>query len=167
MFYFEIFEALYRAKIKYLVVGGLAVNLHGVPRITYDIDIIISIDRDNVLKLNNTLMNLGYVPRLPVDPNDMADERILNDWIENRNMRAFSFYHKKENLKVVDIVIEHPLDFTKAFQHRAIKKVDDVGIYVASIDDMISMKKVSNRPKDISDMEMLEEVKKIMETKNE
>ncbi|MEK6622610.1 MAG: hypothetical protein AABZ13_09015, partial [Planctomycetota bacterium] len=99
MFYFEVFNAFYQEKVQYLVVGGLAVNLHGVPRVTYDIDIIISTDRNNVLKLNRTLKNLGYVPRLPISPDDMADEKILKDWTENRNMKAFSFYHKKENHK--------------------------------------------------------------------
>ena len=163
MFYFEVFNAFYQEKVQYLIVGGLAVNLHDVPRITYDIDIIISTDRDNVLKLNRTLKNLGYVPRLHVNPDNMADEKILKDWIENRNMKAFSFYHKKENHKVVDIVLVQPLDFTQAFQHRVIKKVDDIEIYVASIDDMISMKKASNRPKDLSDMAMLKEAHKIME----
>lgn len=167
MFYFEVFKAFYQEKVKYLVVGGLAVNLHGVPRVTYDIDIIIPTDRDNILKLNRTLRGLGYIPRLPVNPDEMADEKTLKDWIENRNMKAFSFYHKKENNKVVDIVLEHPLDFTQAFQRGAIKKVGDIEIYVASIDDMISMKKVSNRPKDLSDMEMLKEALKIMEHKNE
>ena len=167
MFYFEVFEAFYREKVKYLVVGGLAVNLHGVPRITYDIDIIISTDRDNVLKINRTLRDLGYVPRLPVDPDDMADEKTLKDWVENRNMKAFSFYHKKENRKVVDIVLGHPFDLTKAFQRSSIKKVDDIEIYVASIDDMISMKKLSNRPKDLSDIEMLKEALKIMEQRDE
>ncbi len=167
MFYFEVFNAFYQEKVQYLVVGGLAVNLHGVPRITYDIDIIISTDRDNVLKLNRTLKNLGYVPRLQVNPDNMADEKILKDWIENRNMKAFSFYHKKENHKVVDIVLVQPLDFTKAFQRRVIKKVDDIEIYVTSIDDMISMKKASNRPKDLSDMEMLKEAHKIMEQPDE
>jgi hypothetical protein len=82
-------------------------------------------------------------------------------------MRAFSFYHTKEPNKVVDIVLEHPLYFTEAFQHGAIKKVDDIEIYVASIDDIISMKKVSNRPKDLSDMKMLKEALKIMEQRNE
>ena len=167
MFYFEVFNAFYQEKVQYLVVGGLAVNLHGVPRITYDIDIIISTDRDNVLKLNRTLKNLGYVPRLQVNPDNMADEKILKDWIENRNMKAFSFYHKKENHKVVDIVLVQPLDFTQAFQHRVIKKVDDIEIYVASIDDMISMKKASNRPKDLSDLAMLKEAHKIMEQSDE
>ncbi len=167
MFYFEVFKAFYQEKVKYLVVGGLAVNLHGVPRVTYDIDIIIPTDRDNVLKLNSTLRALGYVPRLPVNPDDMADEKTLKNWIENRNMRAFSFYHKKEHNKVVDIVLEHPLDFTEAFQRGDRKKVGDIEIYVASIDDMITMKKVSDRPKDRSDMEMLKEALKIMEQKNE
>lgn len=167
MFYFEVFNALYQEKVQYLVVGGLAVNLHGVPRVTYDIDIIISTDRNNVLKLNRTLKNLGYVPRLPISPDDMADEKILKDWTENRNMKAFSFYHKKENHKVVDIVLVQPLDFTQAFQHRVIKKVDDIEIYVASIDDMISMKKASNRPKDLSDLAMLQEAHKIMEQSDE
>lgn len=167
MFYFEVFNAFYQEKVQYLVVGGLAVNLHGVPRVTYDIDIIISTDRDNVLKLNRTLKNLGYVPRLPISPDNMADEKILKDWTENRNMKAFSFYHKKENHKVVDIVLVQPLDFTQAFQHRVIKKVDDIEIYVASIDDMISMKKASNRPKDLSDLAMLQEAHKIMEHSDE
>lgn len=97
----------------------------------------------------------------------MADEKILKDWIENRNMKAFSFYHKKENRKVVDIVLVQPLDFAKAFKRRVVKKVDDIEIYVASIDDMISMKKASNRPKDLSDMEMLKEAHKIMEQPDE
>src|SRR3990167_220564 len=99
MFYFEVFNAFYQEKVKYLVVGGLAVNLHGVPRITYDIDIIISTDRDNVLKLNRTLKNLGYVPRLHVNPDNMADEKILK-----KNMYFFFFFFptfdiKKKNKK--------------------------------------------------------------------
>jgi hypothetical protein len=167
MFYFEVFKAFYQEKVKYLVVGGLAVNLHGVPRITYDIDIIISTARDNVLNLNKTLKNLGYIPRLPVNPDDLADEKRRKDWIENHNMKAFSFYHKSQNSQVVDIVLDHPLDFTKAFKHSVIKKVDDIEIYVASIDDMISMKKTSTRPKDLSDMEMLKEAQTIMEQKDE
>lgn len=167
MFYFEVFKAFYQERVKYLVVGGLAVNLHGIPRVTYDIDVIIPTDRENVLKLNCTLRALGYIPRLPVNPDDMADEKTLKDWIENRNMRAFSFYHKKEHNKVVDIVLEHPLDFTESFRHSAIKKVGGIEIYVASIGDIITMKKVSNRPKDLSDMEMLKEALKIMEQRNE
>lgn len=41
MYYFEVLGGLYKNKVRYLIVGGLAVNLSGVPRVTQDIDIII------------------------------------------------------------------------------------------------------------------------------
>mgnify|MGYP001589470130 FL=1 len=37
MYYFEILEGLYKSKVRYLVVGGLSVNLYGVPRVTQDL----------------------------------------------------------------------------------------------------------------------------------
>jgi hypothetical protein len=46
MYYFEILKELFDRKIDYLIVGGLAVNLYGVPRVTQDIDIIISFDNE-------------------------------------------------------------------------------------------------------------------------
>jgi len=163
MYYFEVFNALYLAKVKYLVVGGLAVNLHGVPRITYDIDIIISTDRNNVLKLNKVLNNLGYIPRLPINPNDIADNKILKDWIENRNLKAFSFYHKKDNYKIIDIVLVHPLNFNDAFKNKIVKNVKNIEIYLASINDVVKMKEFSGRPQDLSDIIILNKIKKFLE----
>ncbi len=64
MFYFDVLKTFYEEKVKYLVVGGLAVNLHGVPRVTNDIDIIISFDEINVRKIMRAASALGYVPRL-------------------------------------------------------------------------------------------------------
>ena len=48
MFYIDLLRELYHNKIKYLIVGGVAVNLHGVPRATFDFDLVISTDIDNV-----------------------------------------------------------------------------------------------------------------------
>lgn len=84
MYYFEILEGLYKSKVRYLIVGGLSVNLYGVPRVTQDIDIVIAMDRDNVLKITSLLKELGYVPRLPVSPDDLANPDKVKDWIENK-----------------------------------------------------------------------------------
>ncbi|MEI6056988.1 MAG: nucleotidyl transferase AbiEii/AbiGii toxin family protein [Lentisphaerota bacterium] len=165
MFYIEVFEALSLERIQYLLVGGLAVNLHGVPRLTYDIDIIISIDRENILRLNAALKKLGYVPRLPVSPDNLADEKILKDWIENKNMTAFSFYHSRENNKVIDIVISHPLSFSEAYARAERRTVKNIEIPIVSIDDLICMKEFAARPKDLSDRDMLIEARRIMENK--
>jgi hypothetical protein len=49
--YQRFFEGLNKEDIDYLVVGGLAVNLHGIPRMTYDIDLMVSLDTGNIMKL--------------------------------------------------------------------------------------------------------------------
>jgi hypothetical protein len=51
MYYFEILEALYNKRVEYLIIGGLAVNLYGVPRVTQDIDLIISTTKRNITNL--------------------------------------------------------------------------------------------------------------------
>ena len=160
MFYFEILEAHHKEGIAYLAVGGLAVNLHGVPRTTQDIDVIISTDRDNVEKLCVMLARLGYKPRLPVDPVEMSDPETRRDWIEKRNLKAFSFYHEKISYKVFDIVLDQPIRFEDAFKRRKTVQVSDITVNVMHIDDLITMKKGSGRPRDLSDVEMLEEAKK-------
>lgn len=161
MYYNEILEKLHSQKVRYLIVGGLAVNLHGVPRATQDIDLIISTDKKNILTLVKALTDLGYVPRIPVDPNDLADSDKVNDWVNNKNMKAFSFYHKSENFKVVDIVLVHPLDFNEAYSRRLAVSYRSIEVPTASIDDIITMKKASGRPQDTSDIEMLMIAKKI------
>ena len=87
MYYFEVFKALHDKNVEYLVVGGLAVNLYGVPRLTHDIDMVISMRKENVLSLVSLLTELGYKPRLPVKPADLADPEKVKDWTENRNIR--------------------------------------------------------------------------------
>jgi len=166
MYYFEILEGLYKSKVRYLVVGGLSVNLYGVPRMTQDIDVVIAMDRENILKTTSLLKELGYTPRLPVSPDDLANPDKVKDWIENRNLKAFSFYHKNENYKVVDIVLVHPLDFEKSFINRTVKKAKDINVYLASMDDVIMMKEFSGRSQDLSDIEMLKKVRKYMEEKH-
>ncbi|MFQ5686413.1 MAG: DUF6036 family nucleotidyltransferase [Candidatus Scalindua sp.] len=166
MYYFEILERLYKNDVRYLIVGGLSVNLYGIPRVTQDIDIVIAMNKENVLKLTSTLIETGYVPRLPVSPDDLANPDKVKDWTENKNLKAFSFYHKKDNYKVIDIVLVHPLNFEMSFKNRTVKKAKDTDIYLASIDDVIKMKEFSGRTQDLSDIKMLNKAKKYMEKNN-
>lgn len=166
MYYFEILEGLYKRDVRYLIVGGLSVNLYGVPRVTQDIDIVIAMSKENIFKITSLLKKLGYIPRLPVNPEDLANPRNVKDWIETKNLKAFSFYHKKDNYKVVDIVLVHPLDFEKSFINRTIKKARDIDIYLASIDDIIKMKEFSGRSQDLSDIAMLKKVRNYLEEEN-
>lgn len=46
----RIFHELNELMIDYLVIGGLAVNFYGIPRLTYDIDLMILLEPDNIKK---------------------------------------------------------------------------------------------------------------------
>ena len=163
MYYFEIIEGLYKQKIRYLIIGGLGVNLYGVPRTTQDIDLIIAMDRENIVRLVGLLRDLGYRPRLPVEAEKLADPGEVKEWIENRNMKAFSFIHGESAYKVVDIVLVHPLEFEKAYERRTIKTIKSMEINLASIDDLIECKKFSGRAQDLTDIAMLYKAKRYQE----
>ncbi|MFX1517593.1 MAG: nucleotidyl transferase AbiEii/AbiGii toxin family protein [Promethearchaeota archaeon] len=163
MFYFELLKELFNRQIQYLIVGGLAVNLHGIPRVTQDIDIIILMTNSNIKKINSVLKELNYIPRLPINPEDLMNRGIVEIWIKDRNLKALSFYHKTDDYKGVDIVLVHPLDFEEAFKKRITKKIDNIEIYIVSIEDLIAMKVASGRGQDLSDVAMLEKVKQFLE----
>ncbi len=158
MYYLDLFRTLNERNVRYLVVGGLAVNLYGVPRVTQDVDVIIAADPQNISDLIDALDYLGYVSRLPVDPAGMAEPDIVRDWVENRNLIAFNFVHRSRAYQSVDIVLHHPLDFEAAWSRCTRLMAGAVPVCVASVDDLITMKRASGRKQDLCDIELLQRV---------
>ncbi|RTZ62405.1 MAG: hypothetical protein DSZ32_00410, partial [Gammaproteobacteria bacterium] len=73
MFYLELFKQLERHNVRYLLVGGLAMNLHGVPRMTMDIDIILLLDDKNLDSFIETAKAMKLTPAIPVALEDILD----------------------------------------------------------------------------------------------
>ncbi|HMZ59586.1 MAG TPA: hypothetical protein PL048_12465 [Leptospiraceae bacterium] len=162
MFYLDLFRDFQKNEIKYLVVGGLAVNLHGVPRMTNDVDVILSEEKENLVKFIESMRRLGYVPKLPVKADVLLDDEKINIWIKDRNLKAFTFYNTKDNYKVVDFLIVHPLNFAESYERKTVKSIDELEIHVVSYEDLITMKKSIGRPRDNQDINLLERVRKLM-----
>lgn len=163
MFYYDILKQFHDNQVRYLIVGGLSVNLHGIPRVTQDIDIIIALEKTNIEKIIRILEEMGFVPRLPVKSEELTDADMRNIWVTEKNLKAFTFYHPRDHFKVIDILLVHPLDFSKAYANRTIKNLENFTINLVSIDDLIVMKEFSGRSQDLSDIEMLKKLKKFME----
>lgn len=162
MFYFDILKSFQEEKVKYLVVGGFAVYLHGVPRVTNDLDIIISLDATNISKVQKVMASLGYVPRLPgVKAEDLADKKKLDDWIKHKNMLVFTFFQPTSHYRQMDILLLHPLDFKQAYKKKETAQSEGVKICTVCVDDLIAMKTFSGRKQDISDIEHLKRAAKI------
>ncbi len=119
--------------------------------------------KENIKKVLAILSKLNYIPRLPINAEDLLNPNTVRKWISERNLKALSFYQKVENYKGVDILLVHPLDFEKAFKNRITKEFQNTEIYLVNIDDLITMKAMSGRNQDLSDIEMLKKIKVFME----
>ena len=156
--YKTIFKELNENGIDYLVVGGLAVNLFGVPRLTYDIDLMIRMDPENIEKLVSKLTQWGYKPKIPVDPLEFADEEKRNLWISEKGLKAFNLFSEHLPIGEIDIVIYSPIPY-KILKERAVKiQIQDIVIPVISIHDLIEIKLQAGRKQDLSDVEYLKKI---------
>ncbi len=149
MQYDAIFRKFNELGIEYIVVGGLAVNFQGVPRLTYDIDLLIYFSQKNVKKLVKQLLEWGYKPNIQVNPFDFADETIRKRWITEKNMKAFNFFNEKLPIAEIDIIIDSPVNYSQAKKDIINVKLYDLEIPVISIPDLIKMKKFAGRKQDL------------------
>ncbi|MEW6221779.1 MAG: hypothetical protein AB1476_00450 [Candidatus Hadarchaeota archaeon] len=160
MYYEKVLRELNARGILYIVAGGIAVNLHGVPRATSDLDILLYLESSNVGKLVDIMKKLGYKPRAPVSFTDITLEN-LEKWVKEKHMKAFSFINPKVPYEEVDIILDHPLDFERVYKRIEFITAKNVSIPLISLDDLIKLKKHSKRLQDLSDVEALRKVKKM------
>ena len=153
MYYFEIFEEFFKNEIKYLIAGGLAVNLYGIPRVTMDVDIIIDLKKDNLEKLRKVLNYLNYKSIYP-DIDFIVPEKI-ELWIKEKNMIAFSLKNTREPYKQIDILLPCSKNFDYFWKKRVERKVNNISIYLISKEDLIKIKQNTSRLQDRKDIELL------------
>jgi len=151
----NIFSELNKAKVKYLVVGGVAVNLHGFPRFTGDLDILLLLEEKNLKKIDKAMRKLRYSERLPISVMDLEDRGKVAKWMQEKNFKAFTFNPPYGHLVQIDIVIKESLKFERFFERKLVKMYGGVRIPVISFDDLVKMKKKTGREKDEKDLEVL------------
>jgi hypothetical protein len=142
--------ALDAAKVRYALVGGYAVALHGAVRGTVDIDIILAWDRRTLRAAEQALQGLRLVSRLPITADEVC--RFRDEYIRNRNLIAWTFYNPSDLTEQLDVVISTDLKGKKV---QAIETADGT-LRVLSCKDLIAMKRTSGRPQDLADIEALE-----------
>jgi predicted nucleotidyltransferase len=156
-----IFQALQATGVRYVVVGGVAVNLHGYQRFTKDVDLIVELVSKEALRALEALQSIGYSPRIPVKVSDFANPAIRDSWIRDKGMVVFQMYNDT-NHQSVDIFTSYPLDFESLWQDAVAVDLPGASPRIASIDHLILMKQQAGRPQDVADIDMLEKIKKII-----
>ncbi len=159
MFYIDLFSALERYHVQYLLIGGLAVSLHGVERATMDVDITVAMQPDNLAALIGMAQELKLTPVLPVPLETLNDITQLKTWQRERNLQAFALRTQELAGVTLDILLFPPVDFNAMHARAVVFNVASVNVQVAAIDDLIALKRAVGRPVDLSDIAHLERIR--------
>ncbi|WP_020526335.1 nucleotidyl transferase AbiEii/AbiGii toxin family protein [Flexithrix dorotheae] len=161
MEYLNLFRKLFENRIRYLVCGGLAVNIYGIPRMTADIDLLLDFNQVNITNFNKSVKELAYQPHAPISLEMLLDEEKRMDVVKNKNMIAYSFYNTLSDYMNLDVLIDAPFDFDHLWNNRETRKIEEVEVYIVALEDLIAMKKYANRNQDKQDIIMLSKLKNI------
>lgn len=144
--------ALQTAGVRYAVVGGYAVALHGAVRGTVDVDVILAWNLRSLQAAEQTLKGIGLVSRLPITADEVF--RFRDEYVRNRNLIAWNFYNPSDLTEQLDVIISTDLKGKKV---QLIRTVDGP-VRVLARKDLIALKRASSRPQDLADIAALEKL---------
>jgi len=152
-----ILSQLHDHHVDFVIVGGVAAALHGGSRVTFDLDLVPSLAEASWQAAVDVLWSLGAQPRIPESLDRIRDVEQIRRWQRDKGMLALNF-RTPDGSTEVDLLVSESEQFA-ALRERAVKVVIDQRTFcVASIDDLIAMKKKAGRPQDLLDIAQLEDI---------
>ena len=158
LFYHDALTALSLAGTRFVVVGGMAVNLQGVQRATADLDIAIALDAVSLRRAVTALGTLGLRPILPVQLEQIMDPAVVQSWIDEKNLRAIAFHHPNNPLQEIDLLVAELVPYEEIEKTADKMTVGTLSFAVASIPMLIRLKTGTHRAQDASDVEALRKI---------
>jgi len=140
----QLLKSLKENKVKFVIIGATAFPVHGYSRATLDIDIFIKPEKTNAQRTKKALKQFGYdVSDITID--DLLTKKVLI----------------RQYLMETDI---HPVvkgaTFERVWKNKVKARFGKTFVWLASLDDLIKMKKAASRPKDLEDLKYLLKLKK-------
>lgn len=154
-----IFRALNASGARYVVVGGVATVLHGHARLTADLDLVVDLAPEPAHTVVAALGAIGLRPRAPVPATAFADPASRAAWARDKGMTVFSLWDPSDPMREVDLFLEPPMPFEELWGHSLSMTLEDTTVRVASLDDLIQLKRLAGRPVDLQDVEALEAIR--------
>ena len=156
---YDLLATLSSGKIDYILVGGLAVALHGYQRVTMDVDVVLALDDENLAKFVDCAKSANLKPVLPVPIESLRDAALIDQWHRENGMLAFALRGPNVMATVIDVLVRPVVSFDELKRNAVTKRVGPLSIPVASIDDLITLKTGTGRSKDALDIEELRKIK--------
>ncbi|MBN1849319.1 MAG: hypothetical protein JW932_12115 [Deltaproteobacteria bacterium] len=135
------FASFQKHEVKYIVIGGIAAVLYGVPRATFDLDIPIEATPENAQSLLDALLEAG-----------MGTASLIN--VEEILSNEITIF--KDRVRT-DVQTSTPgLNFQDAWSNRNTLEYRGQQFHVVSREDLIASKKAAGRAVDLDDVRLLE-----------
>jgi len=151
-----IFAVLNGGGVRYLVAGGVAVNAHGYQRMTQDLDLVLDLERNNVLTALRAVAELGYGPVLPVELEEFANPERRRKWNEERNVEVFSLTSDVHRETTIDLFVRDPFGFDEEYAEAMVGEVaPGLKVRFVRLRTLIDMKQRTGRARDEDDAEHL------------
>ena len=145
----EILRALLEANVRFVLIGGLASQVHGSPSLTGDVDICFALDGENLRRLSDALASMAAIRR--------GVGATINASIDHRALRLGDVFALSTRFGDLDL-LAHPdprLDFELLAGRSIDAEIFGQTVKVASLADLIDMKRAAGRPKDRIELEIL------------
>lgn len=150
-----VFRALSAAGVRYLVVGGVAVVLHGHLRATIDLDLVLDLEPENTARAIAALSAQGFRPVVPVAAMEFQDPAARARWAREKSMVVFSLWAEADPTFKLDLFVEEPFDFATVWNRAVAVDVGGVVVRVVALADLVAMKERVGRPQDLADVAAL------------
>lgn len=151
----DVLKALSSGGVDFVICGGVACILHGVSRVTADLDIAVRMDRKNLERLIDVARELGLKPRIPEPMESLLDERRREEWIETKHAQVFTMV-ARDNPFQLDVFLRYPVRFDDLKSRSEIMRGDNITLRVSSKEDLIAAKRAAGRELDFRDVADLE-----------
>ena len=137
----DLFELL---GVRYAVMGGIAVRIYGIPRPTHDVDFTIAIERDQLPKFFRAATDQGYT--VPA-----AYEAGWVDRVAGMPLVKLRIYLEGHGVDVDIFLAESPFQ-ESLLARRRLEEYEHRSLYFVSPEDLILLKLVAGRPRDLVDI---------------
>ena len=149
-------EALCRAGVPFLVVGGIAVVEHGYGRNTFDVDLVIRLAPEVIDRAFRALEQIGYRPSVPITAAQFADADARRALREDKNMQVLNFWSDEHRETPLGVFVTEPFNFAAEYERAFEREVaPGVTVRIVSLETLFAMKREANRPKDLADIDEL------------
>ena len=159
----EILCVLVDKGVQFVVAGGAAVVLHGIQRMTLDLDIAVSPDQTNLRRFISALGQLKFIPRAPVPAETILNREQIEMLIREKNALVFTFWCPGEPYKQIDMFLTRENGFEGLISDARRLTIRGRTVLVASRVKLIEMKRRVEpvRDKDLSDIQALQIIEKM------